>query len=448
MSRSHAVLSRIFIALAAAALAACGGASGVAPTAQAPSTLGAAHLGSSRTAPQYRVVTLGTLGGTIAAGISIRDHNAVSGFSTLPGNNVVHAALWKFESTAATDLGTLGGVNSAVEWPNHDMQEVVGISQTSMTDPLGEQWSCSAFIPYTGTTCLGFVWHSDGSGMTPLSTFGGNNGYAAGADARGDVVGWAENAKHDSTCVSPQVLQFEAAEWTPDGTIHELPPLAGDRDGAATAINDRGDVVGISGICQNSVGGLSAKHALIWRDGTPTYLGGLGGAGWNTPTGINNEDEVVGFADRSGDQHATKTNFHAFLWTEEDGMQDLGTLPGDAKSQAYAVNDSGLIVGLSCIDEACGNTRAFVWQDGTMTDLNSLVPKGSPYLVYANDVDDRGVITGLASDPKTGDLLAFRAIPDERGTASLGQPVQAGAHAPIHNAHLHLRLGAFGKLVP
>jgi transposase InsO family protein len=39
---------------------------------------------------------------------------------------------------------------------------------------------------------------------------------------------------------------------------------------------------------------------------------------------------------------------HAFLWTKEGGMRDLGTLPGDAKSQALGINGRRQVVGLSC----------------------------------------------------------------------------------------------------
>ncbi len=83
-----------------------------------------------------------------------------------------------------------------------------------------------------------------------------------GSDRIGQVVGWAENGVHDPTCNTAfQILQFRAVIWQPNGTMQELPPLPGDSTSAATAINDLGQVVGISGDCGVAVGSVSARHA-------------------------------------------------------------------------------------------------------------------------------------------------------------------------------------------
>jgi hypothetical protein len=43
-----------------------------------------------------------------------------------------------------------------------------------------------------------------------------------------------------------------------------------------------------------------------------------------------------------------------------------------------------------------------------MTDLNALVQPGSAgHLIFANDINDAGDITGQAVDPDTGDAVAF-----------------------------------------
>jgi probable HAF family extracellular repeat protein len=358
----------------------------------------------------YQVTNLPSLGGTSSSGSSINNRGWVAGISNFTGDQVQHAALWRDDSIV--DLGTLGGPNSGVLWPVKNERGIIsGISQTAQPDPLGERWSCSAFFPAatgTGYQCLGFVWE-DGV-MRPLPTLGGTNGFATGTNNKGQTVGWAENTVHDPTCVPPQVLQFRAVVWGPKKRqIRELPPLPGDTVSAATALNNRGQVVGISGICDRAVGRFSAIHAVLWQDGKPINIGNLGGVAWNTPMSINQRGDVVGFSNVSA---AAGGNFgaHAFLWTRRDGIRDLGTLPGDSTSQALGINQRREIVGTSC--DADFNCRAFLWRDGVMTDLNTLVTADyEDTLTTANDINNSGRITGQALEQATGALVAFVARP-------------------------------------
>jgi probable HAF family extracellular repeat protein len=231
-----------------------------------------------------------------------------------------------------------------VVWPVKNLQGIVsGIAQSAEPDPLHETWSCGYFFPAatrTGFRCLPFRWQN--GLMTALPTLGGTHGFAAGTNNRGDTTGWAENTVADPTCVAPQVLQFRAVLWDVDAHARELPPLAGDSVSAATALNDRGDVVGISGICDIAVGQRSAIHAVRWQNGVPQDLGNIGGDAWNTPTAVNARGDIVGFANVAP---GIDFNPHAFLWTAGGGMVDLGALPGDTTSQASGINASGQIVG-------------------------------------------------------------------------------------------------------
>src|SRR5207247_10356321 len=147
-------------------------------------------------------------------------------------------------------LETLGGPNSSVTWNVKNRAcVIVGISQALTPEALGE--ICSSFFFYSGPfragyINLGFVWEQALGQMRGLPNFpGGNNGFATGANNLRQVVGWAENGVHDGACVSPQVLQFRPAMWTlgPPDDIHELPLFQGDTSGAATAINDNGQIV-------------------------------------------------------------------------------------------------------------------------------------------------------------------------------------------------------------
>jgi len=364
---------------------------------------------------QYQVSNLPGLGGTSSGGNSINNQTWVAGYSRLAGDQTRHAALWR--SGLLSDLGTLGGPNSSVTWNVKNTEGViVGISQTADPEPLGEFWSSSAFYgaPFNiGFINLGFVWEQNQ--MRGLPNFpGGNNGFATGANNLRQAVGWAENDVHDPTCVSPQVLQFRPAMWTlgPPDQIQDLPLISGDTSGAATAINDNGQIVGISGICDQAIGRHTAKHAVLWENGGVTDLGNLGAEWWNTPTAINQRGDIVGFA---GDPAFVEGDIvHAFMWTKEDGIRQLKPLPRrtppHVDSEAYGINEARQVVGISC-DADFVDCRAVVWNHGnTPTDLNDFKGSYGPRLESAKDINDNGEITGRAIDT-AGVRTAYLAEP-------------------------------------
>ncbi len=143
---------------------------------------------------------------------------------------------------------------------------------------------------------------------------------------------------------------------------------------------------------------LTPLHAVLWRNGNAINLGNLGGDGRFAgiyATGLNNEGQVVGTSDTTGD-----ASFHAFLW-RQGHITDLGTVPGDAYSSATAIGNNGMVLGVSI--SASFSPRAMLWRDGTATDMNTLVPQDTAlYLESACSINDKGEIIGFAvlkSDP-------------------------------------------------
>ena len=71
------------------------------------------------------------------------------------------------------------------------------------------------------------------------------------------------------------------------------------------------------------------------------------------------------------------------------------------------INNRGQVVGLSCINDAlCDSSnpsfmaRAYLWQNGKMIDLNSLVVGGAPlYLIFACHINDSGKSLDLVPHP-------------------------------------------------
>lgn len=409
----------LFVALGAALIAAA------ACSSHSSSNVLPGQASVARSTPAYTVHLLGSLGGTNSAANSINQLGWAMGLSFLKGNTTAHAAMWK--GRAAIDLETLGGPNSAVEWPvSNDRGFVSGISETSKKDPLGESpsWSCHAFLPdggSSGLTCLGFVWH-DGV-MRALPTLGGNNGYAAGMNESGVIAGWAETSVSDSTCVAPQQLQFVPVTWNASTlTVQQLPTLTVngklDPDGAATAVNRSGEVVGISGICDQAVGRYTAQHAVVWNNGALTQLQTIGGKSWNTPTAINDTGQIAGFLNQPGaadDQGAP--NFISVIWNDPSQPPvQIGALPGDQLSEPTGINNSGTVLGVSF-----PSSHVFVWNNGSMTDVTALASKTFPAytLVSVGGIDDRGEIAGQACElvngacPSTNPtLVAFLAKPN------------------------------------
>ena len=152
--------------------------------------------------------------------------------------------------------------------------------------------------------------------------------------------------------------------------------------------------------------------------GDPTYsyldLGTLGGA-HSSALGLNDARQVVGWSEIPG--CVTPNGFvcrRAFLW--EDGvMTDLGTLPGDEESQARAINASGLIVGTSEADVifGFGTYHSVTWNGGAPVALPDLGDGQS----FAQDVNDFGLIAGHARDPGVG---ADRAVTWFLGVQNVG----------------------------
>ncbi len=356
---------------------------------------------------RYTITDLGPLG-PAGQPFYVTNNSLVAGVAPTSGG-AYRAVVWY--RGVKNELGTFGGQNSTAYAVNVRAQ-AVGWAETSQVDPYGEDFCGFG----THNECLPFIWQF--GLMTPLPTLGGKSGTAYAINSRGQVAGVSETARMDPGCPAPQKFQFKPVLWT-NGAVQELPTAAGDMAGLAMSVNENGQVVGSSGACTEfnpiSLNSLQPLHALLWESGVTTDLGNLGGTGHgggNYAEQINNKGQVVGSSDLPGDK-----TFHAFLWSRSTGMQDLGTVKGDVGSAAIAINDAGDAVGASVDSEF--NPRAFLWQKGTMYDLNTLAPSDSPfYLFTACSISARGEIIGIAV-AEDGSFHAYLATPGATNTAMM-----------------------------
>lgn len=128
--------------------------------------------------------------------------------------------------------------------------------------------------------------------------------------------------------------------------------------GQVGSVNNYDELTGFG--TKGSVGG--APEAYVWTPGMSqvVYIGVSNGIALSFAFAVNDAGQVVG---RGGPDNSSQ---HALLWQPSSvrgttfSVIDLGTLPGDATSEAHFVNASGQIVGQSF--DAAGHSHAVLWQ--------------------------------------------------------------------------------------
>ncbi len=218
-------------------------------------------------------------------------------------------------------------------------------------------------------------------------------------------------------------LGRQAARWQ-NGLMTALGTLGGDRSNA-TAINNVGQIAGVSGI---SSGPENANHAFLWTNNIMMDLGTLPGDLESAATGINDEGQVIGSSDD-----------RPFLWLPAPayglpaGMHNLAAFSDDPNpGQVYGLNNDGQIVGQVNFGEG---HKAFLWDRGTAHDLNDLIdPEAGWDLIRATDINENGEIVGFGI--LDGQTRAFLLKPQKRWTVMLyldGDNDLASTYPPIFN---------------
>ena len=332
------------------------------------------------------------------------------------------------------DLGTLGGKNS---WTNYgginDRGEAVGLAETSVPDPDGEDMCGFG----TKLTCRPFYWRH--GHMTALPTLGGNNGQASAINNRGQIVGISETAVLDSGCSPSKPRRVISPVLWEKGEARALPTLVGDQDGFVQGINDRGQAVGSSGTCNNI-----SIHAVLWENDTAIPLKDLGQAG-NAAYAINDHGQIVGYV-----SSADGTTIVASIW-QNGGVTSIPILPGDSAAFATGINNRGQVVGSTF--NSTGWSHGFISQDGVLTDLNTLIPGDSNlFIIAASNINERGQISGMATvvtGPDTGNIHAILLTPvDRRIDESMADYARThpDSISPANVCNHHLQRFGLGQL--
>ena len=407
----------------------------------------------------YKLIDLGTFGGPqsrIDYAVPLNNAGMVTGSADTPNANpyygndnptffsdpyIEHTFGWKDD--VLTDLGSLPG--GGISQPNcmNQRGDTAGNASNDVIDPMGG-WPESRAVLY-----------KDGQIFDLGTLDGGSESAATCINNRNVVIGFAGDTVPDpfSLVWGTQTHAFRWMKW--DG-MQDIGTLGGP-DVVPFVINDAGQISGISytNSIPNPTTGLPTLDPFLWENGHMTDLGGLGGSAsdlFAEGGAMNSHGQVVGNSNLAGDVY-----FHPFLWTKPGPMQDLGTLGGNLGS-AGPIDDEGEIAGwattagdqnlfaffwkdnkMTTIGSVDGDPcsvaafvrhgqvvgaswdctpnylHAFLWENGSIVDLNTLVPPGTGVqLTVADYINERGEITanGLLSN---GNNHAFLLIPCDDG---------------------------------
>jgi probable HAF family extracellular repeat protein len=291
---------------------------------------------------------LGTLGGSLSIAHALNNSGQVTGFASTAGDMELRAVV--SVGNAFSDLGTLGGASSSANGLN-DAGTIVGQADVSLTEP-----GFHAFVLAPGGV------------MQDLGTLGGSLSAASKINQAGQIIGYStlagDSASHAFLYIGGVMLDL--------GTLGGL-------SSTAVALNESGQVAGDSTIASEET------RAFLFDGTTLQNLGTLGGT-LSRSVDLNDAGHVIGNSTLPGDADS-----HGFIY-RNGILQDLGTLGGPS-SIARDLNVLGQVVGSAT--DANSQPRAFLWDNGVMTDLNTLLPANSGWdLTDAYFINDRRQVVG------------------------------------------------------
>jgi hypothetical protein len=271
----------------------------------------------------------------------------------------------------------------------------------------------------------------------------------------GQAVGWAGNS------LALGSHSGERAFVHNGGTMTQLPVLPGAGYTHAYAINNTGTVVGVSG--NNQPYKFSIGDTTLTQLAFPAGSGGGGRA-----HDVNSAGDIVGF------DYTTFPQQRPVFW--DNGVTPVGLpLPAGATSaQAHIINDAGVIAGTAfygvgigtrgfyydaagtpvdmgtlgpgflthevfdinssrdAIGRAFNNTTfafaPFLYRDGTLVNLNSLLPAGSGWVLQRPiSITDAGEIIGIGTFNGTPSGFRLTPVPEPTALVSLAVTSLAAA---------------------
>jgi probable HAF family extracellular repeat protein len=351
----------------------------------------------------YTITDIGKLlGTTFSEAFAVNAGGEVVGTWEKAGSGALRAFL--FADKKATDLGTFGAFGALAMGINDANRAVLMLDTSSVTNP-------------------------EATALYKAGTLSMVNGI---------TVGTGHLEINDSNAVLGYSNTTNDATLSVGGTLIDLGSLAG-HGSVGMGISNHGLVVGYSntGRTVSTTGNapfgpaasapLAVAHAFLYQNHQMAGLPTLGGDD-AIATAVNGIGVVVGYSQTKGD-----TATHVFSYANGK-LHDLGAPKGSDDAWATAINASNVVVGDFRVSPTSTTQHAFIYVDGIMTDLNSLIPKNSGYtLIDATSISNNGQIVVNAINNKSGEEQALILSPVAAAPKALPQPKPRHHHHRRHH---------------
>lgn len=313
-------------------------------------------------APQYQVTDLGTLGGEASAAYGINDKGQVVGWADTDAVGVeqtIHAFLWT--SGKMQDLDTVPNIEHPPGTEAHSIN-----SQGEVAGGIAPRMGLSY--------AKGWLWRNG-----KIQVIGGNVLTVNDAGQALAVMGDRHN-----------VVIWQS------GRTQEVPSVPGFEFTVASALNNRGDLAGYCQNDPNDIRGFVRLHGNIF------LMGVLPGQNSSRAVAVNDHGQVIGMSrnefysqGKTAAGGVTTTSgtrsSRAFFW-QNGQMTNLGD------REVSALGGQGQVLGSYFQygrERTAVTLRAFLWQNGKFADLDALIDASSGWkLENATAINSRGQIVG------------------------------------------------------
>jgi probable HAF family extracellular repeat protein len=357
---------------------------------------------SPAAAQSYQVTAISPLSGdstSVANGIN--NSGAIVGTSSDADGNS-HA--FSYANGTATSLPTLGGSLSEANGISSN-GEIAGDSTLSSGLNQACVWTNGTVTNVTpgavsGATCEGTSVDVHGNVAVNIPNGTGSYVGATSVTIPGSIQVISNAVNNQSQAAGLYASSSGTFAFLyntgSSGLSFSLSNTAGGSTATANGLNELGDV---AGWVTNS---RDQEQAAVWLHGSYalTLLGDLGG-GYGEATSINNFDQAVGASNVAPANY----NYSANYTPNGDVANGSNGIPLTGGTPLAPFNDS--------------LSHAFIWQIGTMTDLNTLIPANTGWVLErATSINDSGQIVGYGS--LNGVTTAFVLTPNTTTVSGAG----------------------------